>query len=96
MADESQEPVQVLMNIPISVRPTGPTPNSIAKFWAEFNTSSDDYFRLDNRDLVAYIRNFVGLIDAGDVRSLLVRPVPGAAAVGGPSAPRNVRIVQGS
>jgi hypothetical protein len=96
VADESRDPVQVLMNVPISVRPTGRTPNSIQKFWLEFNTSTDDYMRLDNRPLVAYVRNFVALQDPGDPRSLLIRPVPGAQAVSGPAAPRNVRIFQGS
>ena len=96
MADETQNPVQVLMNVPISVRPDGRTPNSIAKFWLEFNTSDDNYYRVDNRPLVSYVRNFVALRDTADARSLLIRPVPGAQAVSGPGAPRNVRIVQGS
>ena len=61
------------------------------------NTSSDGHYRLDNRNLVSYVRNFVALRDVADPRSLLVRPVPGAqATVSGPAAPRNVRIVQGS
>jgi hypothetical protein len=96
VADESQDPVQVLFNVPISVRPDGKTPNSIAKFWLEFNTSVDTYYRIDNRPLVSYVRNFVALRDTPDPRSLLVRPVPGAEPVAGPSAPRNVRIIQGS
>ena len=96
MADERRDPIQVLFNVPISVRPSGRNPNSIQKFWLEFNTSSDDYFRADNRPLVAYVRNFVALRDVSDPRSLLIRPVPGAQAVDGPSAPRNVRIFQGS
>jgi hypothetical protein len=96
LADESQDPVQVLFNVPVSVRSTGKTPNSIQKFWLEFNTSTDTYYRLDNRSLVAYVRNFVALRDTPDPRSLLVRPVPGAEPVSGPAAPRNVRIIQGS
>ena len=96
VADETRDPVQVLFNVPISVRPSGKTPNSIAKFWIEFNTSEDEYFRLDNRPLVAYVRNFVALRDNDDPRNLLIRPVPGAQAVEGPAAPRNVRIIQGS
>jgi hypothetical protein len=96
VADETQDPVQVLMNVPISVRPTGKAPNSIYKFWLEFNTSVDSYFRIDNRPLVAYVRNFVALRDTADPRNLLVRPVPGAQPVAGPAAPRNVRIIQGS
>jgi hypothetical protein len=96
VADETHDPVQTLMNVPVSVRPTGKTPNSIQKFWLEFNTSTDAYTRLDNRELVAYVRNFVALRDTADPRPLLARPVPGAAAAPGPSAPRNVRILPGS
>lgn len=96
LADEEQEPIQVLANIPVSLRPTGRNPHSIQKFWVELNTSTDDFFRIDNRDLVAYVRNFVALQDPADVRPLLVRPVPGAQAVSGPAAPRNVRIISGS
>jgi hypothetical protein len=96
VADETRDPVQVLFNVPISVPPGGKFPNSIQKFWLEFNTSTDDYLRLDNRPLVSYVRNFVALRDNDDPRNLLVRPVPGAQAVEGPAAPRNVRIIQGS
>ena len=96
VADETRDPVQVLFNVPISVPPKGRFPNSITKFWLEFDTSSDKYFRVDNRSLVAYVRNFVALRDNDDPRSLLVRPVPGAQPVDGPAAPRNVRIIQGS
>jgi hypothetical protein len=93
VADETQDPIQILSNVAISVRPTGKTPNSIQKFWIELNTSTDDYLRLDGRDLVTYVRNFVALRDSGDPRPMLIRPVPGAQAAPGPSAPRNVRIV---
>jgi hypothetical protein len=98
IADERRDPVQVLMNVPVSVRPTGGTPNSIAKFWIEFNSSNDDLFRTDSRDLVAYVRNFVALRDVRDPRSVLVRPVPGSLpappgpAGPGPSPPTNLRI----
>ncbi len=95
VADETRDPIQVLMNVPISVRPTGRTPNSIQKFWLEFNTSTDDYLRLDNRPLVAYFRNFVALHDG---RSPQPAHSAGAWCTGvdGPAAPRNVRIFQGS
>ena len=96
VADETNEPVQVLTNLPISVRPTGSHPNSIQKFWVEFNSSQDMLFRTDGRDLVSYVRNFVALLDPSDTRPLLVRPVPGAQAVSGVAAPRNVRIIPGS
>jgi hypothetical protein len=59
----------------------------------EFNTSTDTYLRLDERDLVSYVRNFVALRNVSNVASLLVRPVPGAAPLPGPAPPRNVRIV---
>jgi hypothetical protein len=94
LADETHDPVQVVMNANVSVMPSGLTPNSIAKFWVEFNSSVDGYLRPDNRDLVAYVRNFVGLIDVRDFDNLLVRPVPGAQPGAGPGAPSNVRIVR--
>jgi hypothetical protein len=84
------------MSAPVSVRPDGGAPNSIAKFWVEFNSSETELFRLDNRDLVSYVRNFVELKDVYDPRSLLVRPTPGAAPAPGPAAPKNVRILSGS
>jgi hypothetical protein len=92
-ADETTEAVQILRNLPISVRPSGKTPHQIGKFWLEFNTSTDTYLRLDERDLVSYVRNFVALRNVSNVASLLVRPVPGAAPLPGPAPPRNVRIV---
>jgi hypothetical protein len=96
VADETHDAVRVLTGAPVSVRPDGGTPNSIAKFWIEFNSSETELFRLDNRELVAYVRNFVALKDVYDPRSLLVRPTPGAAPVPGPAAPKNVRILGGS
>jgi hypothetical protein len=96
VADEKHDPVRVLMSAPVSVRPDGGAPNSIAKFWVEFNSSETELFRLDNRDLVSYVRNFVALKDVYDPRSLLVRPTPGAAPAPGPAAPKNVRILSGS
>lgn len=95
VADETTEAVQILRGLKISVRTTGPTPNQIADFWLEFNTSTSTHIRLDQRDLVAYVRNFVALRDVGDVNSLLVRPVPGAEPIAGPAPPRNVRILSG-
>ena len=94
VADERREPVQIIAGQQISVRPTGATPNSIAKFWIEFNSSEDELFRFDGRDLVAYVRNFVALRDLRDPRALLVRPVPGAEPQAGPEPPVNVRILR--
>lgn len=94
-SDERQDPVQVLTNIPVSVRPSGLYPNSIAKFWVEFNSSDDEYMRIDGRDLVSYVRNFVALLDPSDVSALLVRPTPGAEpTIVGPAPPYNLRIVR--
>jgi hypothetical protein len=92
-ADETTEAVQVLRHLPVSVRPSGRTPNQVGKFWLEFNTSTDDHLRLDERDLVSYVRNFVALRNVGNINTLLVRPVPGAQPVPGPAPPRNVRII---
>jgi hypothetical protein len=92
VADETTGPVQILRGLKISVRPDGGLPNQIADFWLEFNTSTDDHLRADNRDLVTYVRNFVALKGVGDVSNLLIRPVPGAAPAPGPAAPKNVRI----
>jgi hypothetical protein len=78
VADETQNPVQVYKNIPISVRPYGSPVNSIRKFWLEYNTSSDEFLRGNGRDFVAYVRNFASLINPpSDLSSLLVKPVGG-------------------
>jgi hypothetical protein len=95
LADETTEAVRVLSGLKISVPTSGPTPNQIADFWLEFNTSTSTHLRLDQRDLVAYVRNFVALRDVGEVQNLLVRPVPGAQPVAGPAAPMNLRIISG-
>ena len=94
IADERREAVQVVHNVPVSVRPSGLTPNSVKTFWVEFNSSDDTLYRMDGRDLVSYVRNFVALRDIGDARSLLVRPVPGAEPLPGPPPPTNVRIMR--
>ena len=95
VSDETRDAVQVVMGAPVSVRPTGRTPNSIAKFWVEFNSSTDTLLRSDQRDLVAYVRNFVALRDVQNPQSLLARPAPGVpSAAAPPAAPRNLRIAQ--
>jgi hypothetical protein len=76
VADETRDPVQVLADMPLSVRPTGATPNVIAKFWLEFNSSEDAYLRTDDRDLVSYVRNVAVLRDCSDITPWLVRPIP--------------------
>ena len=94
LADERRDPVQVVVSAPVSVRPTGLSPNSIAKFWIEFNSSNDDLHRVDERDLVAYVRNFVALRDVRDPGPFLVRPVPGIPASTRLRAPTRLRIVE--
>ena len=96
VADETRDPVQILSNIPLSVLTDGSMPNQVVEFWLEFNSSVDGLHRPDHRTLISYVRNIAVLRDAGDPRGFLVRPVPGAQPVDGPSAPRNVRIIQGS
>jgi hypothetical protein len=91
VADETRDPVKVLTQMPVSVRPTGRTPNSIASFQAEFNSSTDLLLRTDLRDLVAYVRNFVALKDVSDPTRLLVRPSTGVDL---PSPPSNLRIIR--
>lgn len=92
MADEDRNPVPVFSRLLISVRPTGATPNSIHSFWVEFNSSENALLRLDQRELVAYVRNFVALRDVADVSSLLVRPAPGAVPTWRPRPPTNLRV----
>lgn len=102
VADETRDPVQIYRHIPISVRPTGSPGNSIDKFWLEFNTSSTGFVRGDSRDLVAYVRNFVALMNPpADVSPLLLRPLGGVppAYTGPPPMvaarpPANVRILR--
>jgi hypothetical protein len=91
VADENRDPVKVLTQMPVSVRPTGRTPNSIASFQAEFNSSTDSLLRTDLRDLVAYVRNFVALRDVADPTRLLVRPSTGLDL---PTPPSNLRIIR--
>lgn len=94
VADERRDPVQMIANANVSVRPTGLTPNSIAKFWIEFNSSTDDLLRPDGRDLVSYVRNFVALRDVRDVPRLLVKPVSSAGPATVLQAPTRLRIVR--
>lgn len=87
MADENRGPV--MMYSPDTTQ-VGLLDPSMSKFWIEFNTSTYQWTRGDMRDLVLYVRNFVMLVNPGDVSSLLVRPASGTT---GPPPPPNVRIV---
>ena len=96
VADEVEGPVLLYDKILLSVSPNSTTtPNQIINWWVEFNTSSVEFTR--NRDLVAYIRNFVALKGIGDPSSLLVRPVGGPAPTLGPKPepPTGLRIIGG-
>lgn len=75
IADEVVDAVQIYDTISTSVKSTGGTPNQINKFWFEYNTSSGELTRTDQRDLVAYVRNLAVLMDPPtDLSSLLVKP----------------------
>ncbi len=88
IADEHTDPVQLYRRVPISVRNGRGKPNTIEKFWLEFNTSTDRHVRGDMRDLVAYVRNIVVLRDVQQIDSVLIRPTPGGVRSSGPSQAR--------
>jgi hypothetical protein len=85
VADETRDPVRLVQNALVSVRPTGRFPNVVYQWWVEFNTSTDDYQRVDNRELIAYVRNLAVLRDVPLDRlpEYLVRP--GASVPPSPS-----------
>lgn len=97
VADENTGPVHIYANIPLSVKPFGSIPNSIVKFWLELNTSTTGFARGDERDLVAYMRNYVALVNPpSNVSSLLLRPSShGLVPIAGPFAPKNLKIISG-
>lgn len=78
VSDTETDAVQVYDDVPVSVRSTGATPNSIDKFWLEFNTSTAylPQGRIDAGfvDLVAYVRTIAVLKDPGDIAAYLQRP----------------------
>ena len=77
LADEDTAPVKIYTHVPVSVRPTGRTPDSIVTWWIEMNSSQDRYIRPDLRDAVMYVRNFAVLRDsAATPTSLMQRPIP--------------------
>lgn len=92
IADETRDAVQVLFNVPMSVLPSGLTPNSINMTWLECNSSDDSLVRGTspanlNRDFISHARNFVALIDPGDVTPLLLRPLAGVPVPPDPTDP---------
>jgi hypothetical protein len=77
VADEVTDAIQIYSRIPLSVRPDSTTGvHTIQNFWLEFNTSTDLFVRGDSRDLVAYVRNIVGLRTNSDPKNILQRPKP--------------------
>jgi hypothetical protein len=75
MADENNNAVKIYNQLPVSVRLGPDGVSTLSKFWLEFNTSTDRLTRGDERDLVAYVRNFVILRDPGSITNLLVKPI---------------------
>lgn len=75
VADEVTDPVHIFQDIATKAWQPGVPNGSIQAFWVELNTSDFERFRLDDRQFVCYIRNFVGNeIDIADVPALLEKP----------------------
>ena len=86
VASENQNPVQMIDDLLISVRPSG-----ISKWVIQHGTSADVLIRSPyNKDLVSWTRNFVALVSAGQASAgafsdanmksaYLVKPLPGPA-----------------
>ena len=100
MADEGRDPVMLYNRLPMHLpidHATEARRGSMGRFWLEFNTSTSALTRSDQRDLIAYVRNFVVLRNASDVSSLLIRPSGGVPPpYSGPAldSPKNLRIVK--
>lgn len=97
VADENVNPIQIYNQLQLNTRPFNGV-DTIQGFLVEFNTSDDTDVRTGEReglDFVAYVRNFVALIDVASPDSLLLRPSPTAPLPPvGPVAPANLRIVR--
>lgn len=81
-ADEMHGPVQLLDRLQVSLRADGRSPNSIARFWIELDSSQDPIVRRQvGLSLVSFHRNFASLVNppeakaGGDLTPLLKRPV---------------------
>jgi hypothetical protein len=98
MADEVTGPTLLYDGLRINVWRSGTTP-SIVQWWVELNTSDNELFRLDQRDLVMYVRNFVALRDhPQDWTALRVRPLCAMDGAGTPpvlAPPHSLRIFRG-
>jgi hypothetical protein len=74
VASESQDPVQVIVDLPYLVRTLSGS-NRLQTFWWEFNTSTDTWCRNNtDDDLVWYVKNFICL-NTADMSGLLVKPI---------------------
>jgi hypothetical protein len=99
VADERNAARQIYNQLQVETRQTDPA--NILRFWyVEFNTSLDGAVRGDNRDFVAYVRNFVALRNAANPTSLMQQPLAGIPpppppGSSGPSVPGNLRITSG-
>lgn len=91
VADETRDPVHIVVAVPCSVRPSGKYPNVIYNFWVEFNTSTDDCFRTDLRNLEAHVRN-IWMGKNTDITSILIRPEAGVP-IPKPQPPTNVEML---
>lgn len=97
IADETTGPVQMYRQMPVSVRSTPLPAHSIQKFWLEYNTSVDLYLRGNERDLVAYVRNFVALQQSApsDMSGVLLRPgISTPPPPVGPLPPANIKVIR--
>ena len=81
-ADETRGPVRLLDRLQVSLRPDGRSPNAIARFWLELDSSQDTILRRHvGLELVSFHRNFASLVNppeakaGGDITALLQRPV---------------------
>ncbi len=81
VSDEETDPVQLFANRPCKSW-SAATANApmvvnapIYEWWLEMDTSDSERFRLDDRDFVCYVRNFVvNNMAIGDVPAILERP----------------------
>ena len=101
MADEDRNPVMLYNRLPMHLpidHATESRRGSMGSFWLEYNTSTSALTRNDQRDLIAYARNFVVLRNPTDLPTLLIRPSGGVPPpYTGPApldAPRNLRIMK--
>jgi hypothetical protein len=88
LIDETQPPMNMYLDVPLSLHTKGTLPRQIDKWWAEFGTSTIKHVRGDERDLVAWFRDLwigqaVGRADEGEFATekmpAFLKPPTGAA-----------------